>query len=102
MDQLAQLETDVFRSQRAPRQITFTQWRQKVDKKEADIRHQRQRMRRELGLQQGEGGGHEEWVKRKKEEALRGRGGGSGTEWEKRIMMNADPRHKKSVTVTQC
>lgn len=83
MEQLHQLETEVFRKQRAPKQISFQQWREKVDKKEAEMRHQRQRMRRNItdngtflgdGVRSSLAAAHEEWVRRKREEGLRARG----------------------------
>lgn len=81
LEQLHQLEHEVFRTRRAPRQISFAQWREKVDKKEAKMHHQRQRMRREAELPRQDGHdfkssaaiAHEEWVRRKKEEALTSR-----------------------------
>ena len=90
LEQLAALEQDLFRTRRAPRQLSFTEWRDKIDKREAEIRQRRHRMRREAELHQQQNGyagdfeltrssaaiAHEEWVKRKKAEALKSRSKG--------------------------
>nr|KAG5685376.1 hypothetical protein BaRGS_030700 [Batillaria attramentaria] len=52
LTQLSAIEQHTFRTRRAPRQISFTQWREKVDRREGEIRQQRQRMRKEAELRQ--------------------------------------------------
>lgn len=75
LQQLADIEQRNFRTHRAPRQISFTQWRDKVDRREAEMRSHTQRMRRPQPepptVRSSAAVPHEEWMKRKKEEARR-------------------------------
>ncbi|KAK7114418.1 protein split ends-like [Littorina saxatilis] len=86
MEQLESLEQQLSRSRRAPRQISFDQWRGKVEKKETEIRQHRQRMRQEAEQQEASffrssaAIAHEEWVRRKKEDTVKNKSKGKISE----------------------
>ncbi|KAL8588319.1 hypothetical protein ACOMHN_019584 [Nucella lapillus] len=83
MDKLSAIEQYLSNAHTAPRQISFNEWRDKVDKREAEIRHQRQRMRKEAEFRQRNGvvgdefmrntATHDEWTQQKREHATKER-----------------------------
>ncbi|XP_076470588.1 LOW QUALITY PROTEIN: uncharacterized protein LOC143300649 [Babylonia areolata] len=91
MDRLAAIERHLFHDTQPapphpPPPPSFNEWREKIDKRGAEMRHQRQRMRKEVEYRQPNGviGGeflqhhitsaHEEWLRRNRDRAVKQRG----------------------------
>ena len=75
-DKLMAIEQQLFRTRRAPRQIPYNEWREKIDQRETEIRHQRHRMRKEAeplhrNVGEEEGTTHDQWLQQKKENAAK-------------------------------